>query len=119
MSDTEQLVLDAVQRATLHHEMPAAREPHRVATGGSVERLGHRGPPVHHHGLAIVVGDRQSTDVETLDSDGRPIIDFLGQAIDATEHQGGVTQIQIGESLHQRFVDGIALEPILEGSTRA
>ena len=82
MALAEQLVFQAEQRATLDDEVPPAQQAHRTATGRPVERLGHRGPPVDHYGLPVLVGDREATDVEALDGVGR-----LGGAVDATEHQ--------------------------------
>ena len=42
----ERLVLDAEQLAAAGGEVAAADEAHRCPTGGAVERLGDRGPPV-------------------------------------------------------------------------
>ncbi len=70
MALAEQFVLEAEQLATLDDEVSPAQQPHRTATGRPVERLGHRGPPVDHHRLAVLVGDGESTDVEALDRVG-------------------------------------------------
>src|SRR6056297_3078906 len=109
MALAEQFVLEAEQLATFDGEMPTPQQPHRAATRGPVERFGHRRPPVDHHGLAILVGDGEAADVEALDGFGR-----LGRPIDATEHQRRVAQVEVGETLEQRFVEGVALEPGLE-----
>ena len=79
---TEQLVLDAEQRAAFDGEVTTPEQSHRAATGGAVERLGDRGTPVDHHGFTVLVGNGQAADVEALDGLGR-----LGRPIDATEHE--------------------------------
>ena len=38
----------------------------------------------------------------------------LGVTVDAAEHQGGVTEIEVGQALEQGLVERVALEPGLE-----
>ena len=63
----EELVFDAEQISTLDDEVAAAGEPHRVTSGGPVERLGHRRSPVDDNRLAVLVGDGETPDVERLE----------------------------------------------------
>ena len=80
----EQLVLDAEDLATLDREMAAAHEPHRLAPGGAVERLGYGSPPVDHHRFGVLVGDREATDVEALER-VRALDHRIGKAVDAPQ----------------------------------
>ena len=38
------------------------------------------------------------------------------EAINATEHQRSVAEIEIGEALHEGIIDGIALKAVLKSS---
>ncbi len=105
----EELVLEAEDGAALDDEVAAAHQAHRLAAGGPVEGLGHRGPPVDDDRLGLLVGDGQAADVEALDGVRR-----LGQPVDAPEHERGVAEIEVGEALEQGLVEGVALEPGLE-----
>ncbi len=109
MALAEQLVLEAQQLATVHGEVAAAGEAHRLAPGGPVERLGDRCSPVDDDRLALVVGDGQPADVEALEAVGG-----LGHPVDATEHQRGVAQIELGEPVDDRLVEDVALVAGLE-----
>ena len=109
MAVAEQLVFQPEQRAALHGEVPAAGEAHRLAARGPVERLGDGGPPVDDDRLALLVGDRQSADVEGLQAIGG-----LGHAVDSTEHQGGVAEIELGQPVDHGLVEHIALVAGLE-----
>ena len=84
-------------------------EAHRLATGGPVEGLGHRRPPVDHDRIGVLVGDGEPADVEALDA-----VRALGIPVDAPEHQRRVAEIEVGEPLDQGFVERIALEAGLE-----
>ena len=110
----EQLVLDAEQRASFDGEVSSAHEPHRLATSGTIERLGNRGSPVDDHRFPIEVGDGKSPDVEALESR----IPF-GRAVDPAEHEGRVPEVELGQSGEQLLVEGIALVAGLEGATHA
>ena len=79
---TEQLVFDAEQRPAVHREVASPRQPHRLATGGPVERLGDRRTPVDHDRFAVFVGDGEPADVVRLGGVG-----FVADPIDAAEHQ--------------------------------
>ena len=41
------------------------------------------------------------------------------EAINATEHQRSVAEIEIGEALHQCIVDGIAFKAVLKSSAHS
>ena len=113
VAGAEQLVFDAEQVATLDHEMPTPHEPHRLAPGGSVERLRDGRSPVDHDRIARLVGDGEPADVEALERVGR-----LGRPVDAAEHERRIAQIEVGEALDECFVEGVALEPRLERATQ-
>jgi hypothetical protein len=105
----EEFVFDPEQSRPLDGEVTSPDEAHRAATGGPVERLRHRRPPVDHHGLAILVGHGEAADVEALDRIRR-----LGRAIDAPEHQRRAAEVEIGQALQEGLVEGVALETSLE-----
>ncbi len=105
----EQLVFDAEQLLALDGEMPAPGDAHRIATGGAVERFGDGCPPVDHDGLAVFVGHRQPADVEALEPVGR-----LRVPVDPPEDQRGIAEVEVGQPLHQRLVERVALEAGLE-----
>ena len=106
---TEQFVFDTEQLRTFDHEVTTPSQAHGLTTGGSVERLGHRGAPVHHDRVAILVGHGQAADVEALGT--RHVV---AHSIDAAEHQGSVSEFEFGEAAHQLLVDRVALEAVLE-----
>jgi hypothetical protein len=107
----EQLVLDTEEFLALDGEVAPPQQTHGVATGGPVEGLGDRCPPVDDDRLAVLVGDGETADVEALDGVGR-----LGGAVDATEDQRGVAQVEVGEPLEECLVERVALEAGLERS---
>ena len=111
VAGAEQLVFQTQQCAPLHREVAAPGEAHRLAAGGPVERLGDGSTPVDDDRLALLVGDRQATDVERLQPVGR-----LGHAVDAPEHQGGVAEIQLCQPVDDGFVEDVALVSRLEGA---
>ena len=41
------------------------------------------------------------------------------EAINATEHQRSVAEIEIGQALHEGIIDGVALKAILKGSAHS
>ena len=78
----EQFVLEAEQRCGPRPRSGVGGRAPSAAAGRAVEGLGDRRPPVDHHGLAVLVGDGETADVEALDRVGR-----LGRPVDAAEHQ--------------------------------
>ena len=110
----EQLVLDAEDAAPLDGEVTATQQAHRLAAGGAVERLGDRRPPVDDDGLRVLVGDGQPADVEALHP-----ARLLGAAIDATEDQRRVAEVELVESLDEGLVEGVALEAGLHRAAEA
>ena len=108
----EQLVLDAEKIPAVHVEVATAHQTERLATGRAVERLGDRRPPVHHHGVGELVGHRETADVEALRRLGRRLA-----AVDAAEHEGGIAEIELGETVEDRLVEHVALVAGLERAT--
>ena len=112
MALAEQLVLDAEQVAALDGEVTAAGEAHRLAPRGAVERFGDRRPPVDHDRFGIRVGDSEPADVEALQLttlDHHPVV-VDGMPIDPTEHECGIAEIEVGQTLDQGLVERIPLE---------
>ena len=116
MSFAEQLVLDTQQFRTFDREVAAPGEPHRLATGGPIERLGDGSPPIDDDGFGIGVGDGKAADVETFQAATLDRCSVLVDSvpIDPTENEGGVPEIQVGQAFDQRFVERVALESGLE-----
>ena len=107
VAGSEQLVLDAEQRAAVHGEVATAGEAHRLAACRPVERLGDRRPPVDDHRLAVLVGDGQAADVKALHR-------ALDEAVDAAEHERRVAEVEVGQAVDQRLVEHVAFVPGLE-----
>ncbi|MEJ7720635.1 MAG: hypothetical protein WKF58_09390 [Ilumatobacteraceae bacterium] len=104
VAGAEEFVFQAEQRPSLDGEVPPPGQTHRLTSGGAVEGLGHRRPPVDDDRFAFLVGHCEAADVVRL---------VVG-AVDAPEHEGSITEIEIDKALDQGFVDGVALEPRLE-----
>ena len=100
----EQLVLDGQQLAAPGGEVAAADQAHRRAPGGPVEGLGHRGPPVDHQRLPLLVGHGQAPDVEAV----APLA--LG-AVDPPEHEAGVAELEGGQPVGDVALDHLPLPP--------
>ena len=64
----EHLVEEVLDFALGHHEPASPGELHRVSGGCSVERGGHRGPPIDHHRIATFVLHVTATDVPRVAS---------------------------------------------------
>ena len=62
----EDLVEEVVDVPLGHHEAAATGQLHRVGRRRPVEGRGHRGPPVDHHGIAVLVFDVAPADVPGL-----------------------------------------------------
>ena len=108
----EDLVLHGQELAAAGGEVPAAVQTHGLAARGPVERLGHRGPPVDDQRVVVLVGDGDATDVEALAAVGLV-------PVDATEHQRGVADVELGQAAHDALVDDLALEAGLVGAPPA
>ena len=106
----EQLVLDAEQLPAPGGEVAATHQSHRRPPGGSVEGLGHRRPPVDHEGLLALVGDRHTADVEGVAPVGAGLVD-------APEHQAGIAQVQVVETVGDVALDDLPLPAGLLGAT--
>ena len=76
----------------------------RVAAGGPVEGLGHRGPPVHHQRLVVGAVDGQAADVEAsrcrVRVGPRFAVVALVEPVDPTEGQGLVADVELLEPGH-------------------
>ena len=59
VSFAKQFVFDAQQFLTIDSKVTATRKTHRLATSCAIKRLGHRGPPVDDHWLAMLVGEAE------------------------------------------------------------
>ncbi len=79
--------------------MPTPRQPHRSATRGAVERLGHRRSPVDDDGLLALVRDRETADVEGL----------AGVSVDPAEDQRGVADLEVGQPIADGLFDHVTL----------
>ena len=114
MTFAKQFVFNALQIATLYREVSTSREAHGFATCCSIKRFGYRCTPVHHHWFTFFIGNCQTSDVEAFN-----LIWVFGIAIDSTKHQGGIAQIQCGETLQQLLIKSIAFVAGLKGAARA
>ena len=113
----EQFVLQAQQLPAVHVEVPPAHQAQRVAAGGTVERLGHGGTPVDHHGVAVLVGDGQPADVKALERDGIAATSVVvARPVDTAEHEGGIAQVELRQPVEHRLVVHIALVAGLKGT---
>ena len=91
----EILVLQAEHGPTPHGQMATSGQALGVEPGGSVERLGHRRPPVHHQWLVVRARHRQTPDVERL-TEQRPVFVVpFGKAVDAPEVERLVADVQL------------------------
>ena len=115
----EQLVLDVEERAAPGGEVAAAGQAHRLAAGGPVERLGHRGPPVDDDRLLVLVGHRQAPDVVGVARRRLRVAVAVARLVDAPEHERGVAEVELGEPVGDRVLDHVALEPGLLGAAPA
>ncbi len=105
----EPLVLDPHDPPTLGGEVATQDQPHRVPARGSVERLGHRGPPIDHQGLEVLARDPQPPDVEALGllDAGRPVTVLA--PVDPAEAQGLLTDVELVEAGQARADDDVTL----------
>ena len=93
--------------------MASTRQPHRLPSGCSVERFGDRRAPVDNDWILRRITDRNAPDVETL----HLFIRGFGFAIDTTEAQGRIAQLELGQTVENGFVDDFALKARLLGAT--
>ena len=105
----EQLVFNGHQRATIHHEVATTHQLHGVSTGGPIERLSDRSPPVDDQLIAVGVCHGKAPDVERFGVATR-----IGCAIDSPEHQGGIPDIEVVQHLDELFVEVVAFVALLE-----
>ncbi len=124
----EPLVLDPHDLAALEGEVAAEDESLGVATGGPVEGLGNRGPPVDDERLVVCSVDGQSTDVEGLGvrdpvravgGRGGPVARAGGQPVDPPEGECLVPDVQLLEPGQAGAHDDVPLGPGLEGAALA
>ena len=113
MTFAKQFVFKCQQFCTFNNEVAAAQQTHGFATSGAIKRFGNRRAPVNNNGLPVRVGNGETTNVEVLD------IVVLGNAIDTAEHQSGIAEVELFETVHQVFVKHVAFKPCLECSARS
>ena len=120
---TEQLVVHAQQPRAPAGEVAAATQPHRIHAGRPVEGLGERRTPVHHHRIAVLVGDRDAPDVVRLvGSRSRRCLVVavdIGIGVDATEDQRAVADVELPEPDSHPVPDHVALVAVLERAALA
>ena len=97
--EVEQLVLNVDQFPTPADEVATQDQPHRIPTGGPVEGLRHRGPPVDDDRLLVFVGHGQPPDVEPL----------TGLGVDPAEDQRGGTQLEAAQPVQDLLLDHVPL----------
>jgi hypothetical protein len=114
VSVTEQLVFETKELASLYRKVPTSGETHRFATCRAIKRLGNRGTPVDDDRFAQLIGNGEATDVEALD-----LVGALGVSVDATEHQCGVAEVELGEPVDQGLVENVSLVPRLESTAES
>jgi hypothetical protein len=107
----EQLVLDPQQPASSRGEMASPHQPHRCSTRGPIEGLGDRRPPVHHQRLLVVVGHGNPPDVVGIAAGLR--------TIDPSEHQAGITDVEIVEAAGDVALDHLPFPAGLLGAALA
>ncbi len=105
----ESLVLDIDDPRTVGGNVPAEGQPHRIAPGGPVKRLSDRRTPVDDQRLEVVPGHSEPADVKAL-RHRRPVD---GQAIDAAEAEGLVTNVQLLEAGETRPYDYVSFLEVL------
>ncbi len=119
----EVLVLEPEHRAAPHGEMAAPGQALRVQAGGPVERLGHRGPPVHHQRLVVRARDGETPDVEGLaqhrSSGGRGTVPRFGQTVDAPEVERLVADVELLQAGQAGAHHDVALGARLERAAPA
>ena len=107
--EVEELVLHPDDAAPVGDEVAAPGQPHRVAAGRPVERLGDGRAPVDDQRLLVDVGHGQATDVEAL----------ARRAVDPPEAQRLVAQAELLDAGEGRAHDHVALLPGLVGAAPA
>ena len=116
--EVEELVFEVGKHAAAAHEVPPSQQAERVATGGPEERLGDRGPPVHHYRLLALVGHRKPADVEGLAGAiaVRTAVGLVSVAVrqrgpvDAAEHQRRRAELQLAQAPCNGVFDDVAFE---------
>ncbi|MBS1265307.1 MAG: hypothetical protein MAG471_01149 [Acidimicrobiaceae bacterium] len=101
---TEELVLEADDRAAPAHEVTAPAQAHRNRTGCPVEGLGDGSTPVDNDRFLVVVPDTYTSDVEAALAD-------LGFLVDPAKDEGRVAEVQLLQTERHGTPDGLALEP--------
>ncbi len=115
----ESLVLDAHHFAALEGQVTAQDETEGVPSGGPVEGLGHRCPPVDYQRLVVRPVDGQTTDVEGLGVGGgavavEPVL--VDHPVDPPEGQRLVADIELLEAGQAGAHDDVSLGAGLEGA---
>jgi hypothetical protein len=109
---TEELILEADNRAAATHEVTSTSQAHRHRSGGAVEGLCHGCPPVDHNRFLVIVPDSDTADVEA------PVA-YLWFLVYAAKDKGCIAEVQLLQTERHGPPDGLALEPGLIGSAAA
>ena len=118
----EDLVVEPDEAAAVGLEVAAAGDAHRLDRGGTVERLGHRRPPVDDERREIVLGDRDPADVERAVGDGvaRRLalarFEVGRRQVETAEAQRGVADVEGGQPPAGVGLGRFPFEPRLQGA---
>ena len=103
--------------------MPATGQTLRVQAGGPVERLGHRGAPVHHQRFVVRARDGETADVEGLAQQratgGGVNLPGFGETVDTPEVERLVADVELLQAGQAGAHDDVALGARLERAAPA
>ena len=109
----EEFVFDRLQLPTVNEKVAPTHELHRVTSGGAIKGLSNLRAPVDHDLVVVFVGHGEAPDVKRLG-----LAPAVGGAVDTTENEGRVANVEIVQHLHQFLVKVVALVALLEGAAR-
>ena len=108
MTFTEKFIFDSEQLVGLHNEVTTTRQVHGLATSRTIKGFSDWCTPVNDNRLTLLIRNGKTTNMETFEF-------VIFETIDTTKHQGSIAKIEIGQALHERIIDGVALKAILKG----
>ena len=94
---TEKLIFDIGELRAFDTEMAATHKPHRLTASRSVERLGHRRPPVDNDRLTFVIRNSEASNVKGL---MHSVTVETSDAINAAKDEGRVVKVELTEAGH-------------------
>ena len=119
----EVLVLEPEHGPAPHREVATAGQTLRIEARRTVEGLRHGGTPVDHQGLVIGARDGEPADVEGLAQQrglrGVGVVTRFGEAVDASEVQGLVADVELLQAGQAGAHHDVALGARLERATPA